>query len=407
MKKYLLFAVVFAVLIGSCKQEESGSKPQVLLDKVVTKEGADSAVASFTCNSQNKLTLESADDKINLLYSNESALVEYVDNQYVSPNNVTRISYVATTPSNSFSVNFSYEYRADGRPTKSTASAGDLQREYLYLQVINAGIEQVFLHLGIPNSFQLIQGFELTNKIAIVTGASKGIGKAIAMLLGQQGATVVVSSRKQDAVDETATSFKHLGINARGIAAHMGDLEQVRGLLEQTVATFGGVDIIVNNAAINPSFGPIIDTDMKVFDKIMEVNVKGPLELCKLAYPMMKQRGGGSIINISSIEGLTPGFGLGLYSISKSTLIAMTKVLAREWGVDHIRANVICPGLVKTKFSEALTSNDKIMKMVMARQALPMVAEPEDIAGLALYLASDAARFSTGAVFTLDGGMTI
>jgi NAD(P)-dependent dehydrogenase (short-subunit alcohol dehydrogenase family) len=122
---------------------------------------------------------------------------------------------------------------------------------------------------------------------------------------------------------------------------------------------------------------------------------------------MMKQRGGGSIINISSIEGLTPGFGLGLYSISKSTLIAMTKVLAREWGVDHIRANVICPGLVKTKFSEALTSNDKIMKMVMARQALPMVAEPEDIASLALYLASDAARFSTGAVFTLDGGMTI
>jgi len=293
-----------------------------------------------------------------------------------------------------------------GRP-RVPPPRGDLQREYLYLQVINAGIEQVFLHLGIPNSFQLIQGFELTNKIAIVTGASKGIGKAIAMLLGQQGATVVVSSRKQDAVDETATSFKHLGINARGIAAHMGDLEQVRGLLEQTVATFGGVDIIVNNAAINPSFGPIIDTDMKVFDKIMEVNVKGPLELCKLAYPMMKQRGGGSIINISSIEGLTPGFGLGLYSISKSTLIAMTKVLAREWGVDHIRANVICPGLVKTKFSEALTSNDKIMKMVMARQALPMVAEPEDIASLALYLASDAARFSTGAVFTLDGGMTI
>ncbi len=253
----------------------------------------------------------------------------------------------------------------------------------------------------------MIQGFELTNKVAIITGASKGIGRAIAMLLGRQGATVVVSSRKQEAVDETANAFKHHGIHAEGIAAHMGDPIQVKSLLDQTVAKFGGVDIIVNNAATNPSFGPIIDTDAQVFDKIMEVNVKGPLELCKLAYPVMKQRGGGSIINISSIEGLSPGFGLGLYSISKATLIAMTKVLAREWGADHIRANVICPGLVKTKFSEALTSNDKIMKMVMARQALPMVAEPEDIAGLALYLASDAARFSTGGVFTLDGGMTI
>lgn len=253
----------------------------------------------------------------------------------------------------------------------------------------------------------MIQGFDLTNKVAIITGASKGIGRAIAMLLGQQGATVIVSSRKQEAVDETASSFRQLDIRAEGIAAHMGDLSQVNNLLKRTVESYGGVDIIVNNAAINPSFGPIVDTDMKVFDKIMEVNVKGPLELCKLAHPIMKQRGGGSIINISSIEGLTPGFGLGLYSISKSTLIATTKVLAREWGADGIRANVICPGLVKTKFSEALTSNEKIMKMVMMKQALPMVAEPEDIAGLALYLASDAGRFSTGAVYTLDGGYTI
>jgi NAD(P)-dependent dehydrogenase (short-subunit alcohol dehydrogenase family) len=121
----------------------------------------------------------------------------------------------------------------------------------------------------------------------------------------------------------------------------------------------------------------------------------------------MKQRGGGSVINISSIEGLTPGLGLGLYSISKAALIAATKVLAREWGADGIRVNVICPGLVKTKFSEALTSNDRIMKMVMAKQALPILAEPGDISGLAIYLASDAARFSTGGVFILDGGLTI
>ncbi len=250
-------------------------------------------------------------------------------------------------------------------------------------------------------------GFDLNNKVAIVTGASKGIGRAIAMTLGRQGATVIVCSRKQEAVDETAEAFRHMGINATGMVCHMGDLDQVRALVMEADRKFGGIDIVVNNAATNPVFGPIVDTDMKVFDKIMDVNVKGPLELCKLAYPIMKQRGGGSIINISSIEGLTPGLGLGLYSISKATLIAMTKVIAREWGADHVRANVICPGLVKTKFSEALTSSDKIMKMVMARQALPLVAEPDDIAGLALYLASDASRFCTGAVYTLDGGMTI
>jgi NAD(P)-dependent dehydrogenase (short-subunit alcohol dehydrogenase family) len=163
----------------------------------------------------------------------------------------------------------------------------------------------------------------------------------------------------------------------------------------------------VNNAAINPAFGPIIETDTRVFDKIMEVNVKGPLELCKLAYPIMKEHGGGSIINISSIEGLSPGLGLGLYSISKATIIAMTKVLAKEWGADMVRANVICPGLIKTKFSEALTSNEKIVKMVMAKQALPGIAEPGDIAGLALFLASDAASFCTGGIFTADGGYMI
>lgn len=247
----------------------------------------------------------------------------------------------------------------------------------------------------------------LKGKIAIITGASKGIGLAIATALGKGGATVIISSRKQEAVDQTAAELRAHGIDAYGKACHMGSLDEVRALVDYTVSNFGGIDIIVNNAATNPSFGPILDTDTQVFDKIMDVNVKGPLELAKLAHPYMKKRGGGSVINISSIEGLTPGYGLGLYSISKAALIATTKVLAREWGGDSIRVNVICPGLVKTKFSEALTSNEKIMKMVMARQALPMVAEPDDIAGLALYLASDASRFSTGAVFTLDGGLTI
>jgi dehydrogenase/reductase SDR family member 4 len=251
------------------------------------------------------------------------------------------------------------------------------------------------------------QKLRLDNKVAIITGSSKGIGKAIAKALGEQGARVVISSRKQEAVDETARELYHLGIDATGIAAHMGDLDQVKNLVEETVKQLGTIDIVVNNAAINPSFGPILGSDNKVFDKIMEVNVKGPLELCKLVYPIMKKNGGGSIINISSIEGLSPGLGLGMYSISKATMIALTKVLAKEWGVDLIRVNVICPGLVKTKFSEALTANEKILKHIMAKQALPNVAEPEDIAGLALFLASDASSFCTGAVYTADGGYTI
>lgn len=249
--------------------------------------------------------------------------------------------------------------------------------------------------------------FSLQKKVAIVTGASKGIGKAIAIALGRHGATVILSSRKQDSVDQAAAELREMGIDAHGRACHMGSLEDVKALADFVVAGFGGVDILVNNAATNPSFGPVLDTDAQVFDKIMDVNVKGPLELSKSCHASMKQRGGGSVINISSIEGLTPGLGLGLYSISKAALIAATKVLAREWGADGIRVNVICPGLVKTKFSEALTSNDRIMKMVMAKQALPILAEPGDISGLAIYLASDAARFSTGGVFVLDGGLTI
>ena len=249
--------------------------------------------------------------------------------------------------------------------------------------------------------------FRLDNKVAIITGASKGIGKAIAKALGQQGAKIVIVSRKREAVDETAKEFCAEGIEAIGIAAHMGNSDQIKNMVSQTVKHFGGIDIIVNNAAINPTFGPIIETDNAIFDKIMEVNVKGPMELCKLAYPFMKQKGAGSIINISSIEGITPGLGLGLYSISKATLIALTKVLAKEWGADNIRANVICPGLINTKFSQTLVENEKILKHVLAKQALPQLAEPTDIAGLALFLASNASSFCTGSVITADGGYTI
>lgn len=254
---------------------------------------------------------------------------------------------------------------------------------------------------------EISQQLNLNGKVAIVTGASKGIGKYIALALAQQGAEVVVSSRKQDAVDAVAQEFKSKGLKASAKACHMGDGEQVEALAQFAINTLGGVDIVVNNAAANPVFGPVQDAGDDAFDKIMEVNVKGPLNLAKHCRESMKLRGGGSVVNISSIEGLTPGQGLGLYSVSKAALIQMTKVLAREWGPDHIRANAICPGLIETKFSEALTSNEKILKMVMMKQALPMLAQPEDIAGLAMFLASDASKFVTGAVITADGGYTI
>ncbi|MCR9252268.1 MAG: glucose 1-dehydrogenase [bacterium] len=250
------------------------------------------------------------------------------------------------------------------------------------------------------------QKFDLTGKTAIVTGSSKGIGLAIAKAFAQQGAKVVISSRKQEAVDEVAKEFENEGQIVAAIACHMGDSNQIQNLVEETVKKFGGIDVVVNNAATNPIFGNIQDADGGAFDKIMGVNVKGPWELATLAYPHLKENGG-SVINISSIEGITPGQGLGLYSVSKSALITLSKVLAREWGHEGIRANTICPGLIKTKFSEALTSNEHILKHVLAKQALPQVAEPIDIAGLALFLASDASSFCTGQEFTADGGYTI
>ena len=249
--------------------------------------------------------------------------------------------------------------------------------------------------------------FSLEDKVAIVTGASKGIGKAIAQGLAGAGAKVVVSSRSQEAVDAVAQEIIDAGGEAIGVACHMGDTQQIEAMVKQVIETWGGVDVLVNNAAVNPVFGPVLTTDEEAFDKIMQVNVKGPLALCKMAYPSMKARGGGAIINISSIEGITPGEGLGIYSVSKAALISLTKVLANELADNGIRANVIAPGLVDTKFSSALINNEKILKWVLAKQAIKRPGTPEELAGMALYLASPASSFVTGAVFTADGGYTI
>ena len=254
-----------------------------------------------------------------------------------------------------------------------------------------------------PNN-RITKLFRLDGKVAIITGASKGIGESIARGMAELGAKVIISSRKQEAVDTVAESFKSDGLEATGIACHVGDSDQLKNLVEQTVTTYGGIDILVNNAATNPVFGPIAEADSKVFDKIMDINVKAPFELCNLVYPIMKERGGGSIINISSVEGLKPSFGLGLYSVSKAAVIMLTQNQAKEWGSDGIRSNAICPGLIKTKFSAAIWTNDKMLNQVQKHLPSGRMGLPDEMAGLAVYLASDAAAYTTGGIYTSDGG---
>ncbi len=248
--------------------------------------------------------------------------------------------------------------------------------------------------------------FDLSGKVAIITGSSKGIGKAIAQGLAENGAKVVISSRKQAAVDEVAGEFKAAGLEAVGFECHIGDSEQRKSLIARTMEHFGRIDILVNNAAINPYYGPLEGSDEAVFDKIMNVNVKAPWILSNLALPYMKENGG-SIINISSVEGITPGFGLGLYSATKAALIMLTKNQAKEWGRYGIRANVLCPGLIKTKFSEGLWTNDKLVAGFTKAIPLGRIAAPEEMAGMVMLLASDAGSYMTGGVYVADGGYLI
>ncbi len=251
------------------------------------------------------------------------------------------------------------------------------------------------------------QLFSLEGKIALITGASKGIGEAIARIYAACGATVVINSRKQEELDKVAESINAEGGNCTGIAANAGDIAACKILVEKTMALYGGIDILVNNAATNPVYGPVIQCEEWAFDKIMNVNVKAPFELGKLVHPIMKQRGGGSVINISSIAGITPDPELGMYSVSKAALNMLTKATAKEWGADNIRVNAICPGLIKTKFSEALWQNEKWLERFVKQLPIARMGTAAEIAALALFLASETSGYCTGTLFTADGGVTI
>ena len=246
--------------------------------------------------------------------------------------------------------------------------------------------------------------FSLAGKVALVTGASRGIGLAIAQAYARAGAQVVMNARKAEPLAAAADAIAAEGGAVRALPMNAGRPEEAPALIEAAVAMFGGLDILVNNAAANPIFGPVELATPEIFTKIMQVNVQAPFELAKAARPHLAARGGGSIINMSSIGGRAPEPGLGIYSVSKAALLSLTQVLAKEWGADAITVNAICPGLIRTDFSSALWQDEKTLKYMLRKQPIARIGEGEDIAAMALYLASPAARFTTGATFTVDGG---
>jgi NAD(P)-dependent dehydrogenase (short-subunit alcohol dehydrogenase family) len=247
----------------------------------------------------------------------------------------------------------------------------------------------------------------LEGKVAVVTGASRGIGRAIALRLAGAGARVVVSSRSLAHVQPVADEIAAAGGQALAVQAHVGRMEDVKALVEQTLATYSRVDIAVNNAATNPHFGPLLTADEAQWDKILDTNAKGAFRLCKAIVPHMGAQGGGKIINMASIAGLQPSPGLGVYSISKAAVITLTRVLAVELGPANIQVNAIAPGVIRTRLSRLLWQTPQIAGPILSSLPLGRFGEPEDVAGLALFLASPTSDYVTGAVFVVDGGMSV
>ncbi len=249
------------------------------------------------------------------------------------------------------------------------------------------------------------QLFDLTGKVALITGASRGIGEATARLLAEQGAHVVISSRKQEDLDVVAASIIAAGGKATAIAAHQGESAALKALIGEIESGLGRLDILVNNAATNPYFGHISDTEMSMVDKTMQVNIKGYFELAALASKLMKKGGGGAIVNIASINGVKPGMYQGIYSITKAAVINMTQAFAKECAPWKVRCNAVLPGLTETKFASALTKNEQLMKQVLPQIPLGRAAQPNEIAPAILYLVSPASSYVTGTTLTVDGGL--
>ncbi len=247
--------------------------------------------------------------------------------------------------------------------------------------------------------------FSLKDKTALITGASRGIGEAIAITLADYGAYCILVSRKTDAIETVAEKIRKNGGKADGIACHMGHLDQIDALFKQINERFGRLDILVNNAATNPHFGDMLSVDEGIWNKIHEVNLKGPFFMIQHAARLMIRSGGGSILNVSSVNGVRPGFMQGVYSISKAGLISMTKAFAKELGQHNIRVNALLPGLTDTQFAQALIENKALYDIYAGQVPLGRHAAPHEMAGATLYLLSDAASFTTGTCLICDGGM--
>lgn len=253
----------------------------------------------------------------------------------------------------------------------------------------------------------MTERFSLSGRNAIVTGGTRGIGLSIARGFLESGARVTLCSRKQQSVDGALSSLAEFADSVQGMTAHVGRREDLERLISRAEDSFGAVGILVNNAGTNPYYGPIIDSEEAAWDKTMEVNLKGPYLLSKLVARKMVAAGGGAIINIASVAGQTAFPLQGIYSITKSGLIMLTKVMARELGRHGVRVNCICPGVIRTRLSETLWTDPEAEKQVASLKALGRVGTVDELIGAAVYLASDASSFTTGATLNIDGGMVI
>ena len=249
--------------------------------------------------------------------------------------------------------------------------------------------------------------FNLDGKIALVSGASRGIGESIAKLLAEQGAHVIVSSRKLEDCERVASEIRETGASAEARACHVGTMDDIMALFEHIREAHGRLDICVNNAAANPYFGHVLDTDLGAYNKTVEVNIRGYFFMSVEAGKLMRDNGGGAIVNTASVNALQPGPFQGIYSITKAAVVNMTKVFAKECAGLGIRCNALLPGLTKTKFAGALFTDDGIYESAIANIPMQRHAEPDEMAGTVLYLVSDASSYTNGECIVVDGGMTI
>ena len=246
---------------------------------------------------------------------------------------------------------------------------------------------------------------DMSGKVALVSGGSRGIGEAICHGLANEGAMVIVSSRNIEACTAVAKDIVAKGGKAVAKTCHAGDMEDIDRIFNEIEAEFGGLDILVNNGGTNPYYGPIADTELWAFDKTIEVNLRGPFFMSSKAVKQMQKRGGGTIVNVASIDAIQPGMLRGIYSMTKAAMVNMTKSFAKEYGKDNIRVNALCPGFIDTNMTKVMKKDQEFMEAFVAKLPLERMGDPEDMVGAVLYFASGASKYTTGTTIVADGGI--